>query len=256
MRKEVAGSQFVSHLGITSCGAFVSPVKSSGHAIKLDTAYVDLSHISTELEKCGLLRRLPALFFIMANQAWQISAPGKLSLVDLGPAPEPGPRQVLVRVQAVALNYRDVLVINHDPAYIVPTSPNLVPCSDGAGVIEDVGAGSTWMKGDRIFFHPNNWQTGKDPRDWSIQKTMGGGPCDGTLRRYIIANDVDLVRAPDNLSIEEAATIYTAGVTAWNGLMHGLIKLKPGMTILTQGTGGVSCYAIQVQVLKHIVVPC
>lgn len=75
---------------------------------------------------------------------------------------------------------------------------------------------------------------------------MGGGAADGTLRRYVVWDDDRIVKAPDNLSIEEVATLYTAGVTAWNSLFHGKIKLEPGMTVLTQGTGGVSCFAIQV----------
>ena len=180
------------------------------------------------------------------NQAWQITAPGKLALVDL-PVPKPAKNQVLVRIQAVALNYRDIMVVNHDPNYIVKAKPNLVPCCDGAGIVESTGPDSTWKTGDRVFFHPNNWQTGSDPRGFDILQTLGGGSYDGTLQKWVVVNDDRLIKAPDGLSIEEASTIFTAGVTAWTALQKGLIGLRPGMTVLTQGTGGLSCYAIQVR---------
>lgn len=182
----------------------------------------------------------------MSNQAWQITSPGCLSLVTLDEIPTPGPNQALIRMQAVSLNYRDVLVAEHNPSYPVKAKPNLTPCSDGAGVIEAAGPGSRWKQGDRVFVHPNTWKTGSDPRDFDIRRTMGGGVTDGTLRRYVVWDDDRIVKTPDNLSIEEAATLYTAGATAWNALFHGKMKLKPGMTVLTQGTGGVSCFAIQV----------
>lgn len=182
----------------------------------------------------------------MSNQAWQITAPGSLSLVTLPTIPSPGPNQALIRIQAVSLNYRDVLVVDHSPSYPVQAKPNLTPCSDGAGVIEEAGPGSKWKKGDRVFVHPNTWKGGDDPRDFDLHLTMGGGTTDGTLRRYVVWDDDRIVKAPDNLSIEEVATLYTAGATAWNALFHGKLKLEPGMSVLTQGTGGVSCFAIQV----------
>lgn len=183
----------------------------------------------------------------MSNQAWQITAPGTLSLVTLPSIPSPGPNQALIRIQAVSLNYRDVLVVDHSPSYPVPAKANLTPCSDGAGVIEEAGLGSKWKKGDRVFVHPNTWKSGNEPRDFDIRLTMGGGGTDGTLRRYVVWDDDRIVKAPDNLSIEEVATLYTAGATAWNALFHGRLKLEPGMSVLTQGTGGVSCFAIQVR---------
>lgn len=182
----------------------------------------------------------------MSNQAWQITGPGSLSLITLPSVPTPGPNQALIRIQAVSLNYRDVLVIDHSPSYPLEAKPNLTPCSDGAGVIEQPGPGSKWKKGDRVFVHPNTWKKGADPRHFDLRLTMGGGAADGTLRRYVVWDDDRIVRAPDNLSIEEVATLYTAGVTAWNSLFRGNMKLEPGMTVLTQGTGGVSCFAIQV----------
>lgn len=186
----------------------------------------------------------------MANQSWQITAPGTLTLKDLGPTPHPGAKQALVRIQAVSFNYRDVLVVDHNLGYPVLAEPDLVPCSDGAGVIEETGPESRWKKGDRVIIHPSSWLTGSDARDFDLYGTMGAGKEDGTLRRYIVWDDEKLVRAPEGLSIEEATTLFTAGGTAWQALFYGLFKLQPGMTVLTQGTGGVSCYAIQVRLLR------
>ncbi|KAI5358961.1 putative GroES-like superfamily protein [Septoria linicola] len=81
----------------------------------------------------------------MANQAWQITAPP------------------LVRIQAISLNYRDIFVTNNNPNYIVPAKPALIPCCDGAGILESTGPNSIWQPGDRVFFHPNTWHTGSDP---------------------------------------------------------------------------------------------
>ncbi|KXT09365.1 hypothetical protein AC579_3827 [Pseudocercospora musae] len=181
----------------------------------------------------------------MTNQAWKITAAGQVTLVDLE-EPKPGPKQALVRLQAVSLNYRDILVMNHDPSYPAMAKQDLIPCSDGAGIVEEAGPHSEWKAGDRVIIQPNTWVTGFDPRDFDMFKTMGGGGIDGTLRRYLVWDDDRLIKAPDDLSIEEASTLYTAGATAWNALMHGLFKLEPGMSVLTQGTGGVSCYAIQI----------
>lgn len=181
----------------------------------------------------------------MTNQAWQITAPGHLSLTDT-PAPTPSHKQALVRIQSISLNYRDILVTNHSPNYIVPAKPNLIPCCDGSGTIQSAGPNSIWQPGDRVFFHPNTWHTGSDPRDFDIFKTLGGGDVDGTLQKFILADDDRLIRAPEGLAMEEVSTIYTAGVTAWNALRCGLVRVEGGMTVLTMGTGGVSCYAMQV----------
>ncbi|KAK3072659.1 hypothetical protein LTR53_006398 [Teratosphaeriaceae sp. CCFEE 6253] len=183
----------------------------------------------------------------MANQAWQISAPGQLSLVDLATAiPKPGPKQVLVRIHAVALNYRDVLIVDHDLNYPLIAKPDLIPGSDGAGIIEQLGPDSRWVKGDAVIWHPNTWLSGTDVRDLEMAAVLGGGECDGTLQRWAVIDDERLIKAPQGLSLEEAATVFTAGVTAYTALFHGPMKLEPGMTVLTQGTGGVSCYVIQI----------
>lgn len=184
----------------------------------------------------------------MANQAWQITSPGTLTLSDLGPVPKPGPKQALVRMHAVALNYRDILVMEHDPSYPVKTNANLIPGSDGAGVVEEAGEDSRWKNGDRVIVHPNSWKTGIDNRDYRLDRTLGGGDLDGTFQRRMLLNDDQLFRAPQGLSLEEASTIYTAGVTAYRALFYSGRRVGPGTVVLTQGTGGVSCFAIQVSV--------
>lgn len=187
----------------------------------------------------------------MANQAWQVTAPGELSLVDLATPSTPlGDLEVLVRMKAVALNFRDILVVNHNPKYPAPTSPNLVPCCDGAGVVEQAGPGSLWKKGDEVLIHPNSWLAGSDVRSFDPAKTLGSGTMQGTLRRWAVWRDDQLIAAPAGLSLAETSTLFTAGVTAWNVLMHGFLKLGPGMTVVTQGTGGVSCWAIMVRLEK------
>lgn len=187
----------------------------------------------------------------MANQAWQNTKPGHLSLLDLVPLPKPGPGEALGRIHAVSLNYRDILIVAHNPAYPWIAKPHVVPGSDGAGVIEEVGPDFHWKKGDRVIVQPNTWETGTDVRDNDLTKMLGGGDVDGTFRRYMVMPEDRLVRAPEGMLFEETCTIYTAGVTTWHTLFHGHIKLAPGMKVLTQGTGGLSCFAIQVCLYDH-----
>jgi NADPH:quinone reductase-like Zn-dependent oxidoreductase len=84
------------------------------------------------------------------------------------------------------------------------------------------------------------------PRNFIFDQTRGGGSLDGTFRRYILLDEEFAFKAPDSMTLQEASTLFTAGVTAWNVLYYGGPKLEAGNTVLTQGTGGVSCYAIQV----------
>lgn len=185
----------------------------------------------------------------MANQAWQITSPSVLTLTTLSDTPpSPGPNEVLVRIHAVSINSRDFLVVDHCPLYPLATGADLVPCSDGVGTVEGVGTSSKWKKGDRVIIHPNTWTTGSDIRNFKFAEVMGGGAVDGTLRRWMLADEARLTKAPEGLSIEEAATVYTAGVTAFHALYYDTVPVHPGMTILTQGTGGVSCYAIMASV--------
>jgi NADPH:quinone reductase-like Zn-dependent oxidoreductase len=181
----------------------------------------------------------------MANQAWQIASPGNLVLNDLGPLPTPGPNEILVRIHAISLNYREILVLDHDPDYPLTAKENLIPGADAAGIVEVAGSESHWKKGDRLVIQPNTWISG-DPRNYIFDQTLGGASEDGTFRRYILVNEERAFRAPNGITLQEASTIFTAGVTAWNVLSYGDPKLGPESTVLTQGTGGVSCYAIQV----------
>lgn len=183
----------------------------------------------------------------MANQAWQITSPGNMSLVDLNtPIPKAGSTQAFVHIYAVAFNFRDIMVVDHSPNYPITHKANLIPCTDGAGIVEEAGEASIWKKGDRVIVHPSSWLHGSDPRNFKLSDVSGAGEVDGTLRRWMVCDDDRLIKAPEGLSMEEASTMSIAGVTAYYSLFHGPIRLERGMTVLTQGTGGVSCYAIQV----------
>jgi len=176
-------------------------------------------------------------------QQWQIPAFGidSLQLVDKHSA-EPGPGQVHVRVRANSLNFRDLMLVKglYNPKLALPR----VPCSDGAGDVIAVGAGVTqWKPGDRVAgIFMQNWQDGPP----APAKTKGalGGDIDGMLATEVVLAESGLVRIPDHLTYEEAATLPCAGVTAWNAVFTWA-HTKPGDTVLIQGTGGVSIFALQ-----------
>ena len=175
-------------------------------------------------------------------QAWQISSFGVDSLEFVQrTTPHPGPGEVLVRVRAVSLNYRDLLMVKglYNPRLKFPR----IPCSDGAGQVEAVGDGVTvWKPGDRVAaIFMQNWLDG--PPTSVKSRSALGGDVDGMLADYVILKQSGLVAIPDYLSFEEAATLPCAGVTAWNALIAG--NLQPGDTVLIQGTGGVSVFALQ-----------
>ncbi len=168
-------------------------------------------------------------------------APPVLTLVE-APIRQPGDDEVLVRVRAVSLNRRDIYVkLGRYPG---PMRPNLVPLSDGAGEVAAVGAKvKRWKKGDRvaaIFFQ--KWLDGR-PRPEHLATALGGA-VDGMLSEYVTLHADGLVRIPDYLSYEEAATLPCAGVTAWNSLVtRG--RIQPGDKVLLLGTGGVSTWGLQ-----------
>jgi NADPH:quinone reductase-like Zn-dependent oxidoreductase len=150
--------------------------------------------------------------------------------------------QVRVRLRAASLNFRDLLTIQgfYNPRQPLP----LVPCSDGAGEVVEVGEGASRFEvGARVApIFAQGWRDG-EPSKERLGATLGG-PLDGTLREEIVVDEDDLVALPDWMSFEEAACLPCAGVTAWSALVtHG--KLKAGDVVLTQGTGGVSIFAIQ-----------
>ena len=164
-----------------------------------------------------------------------------LSLVDVDP-PALKAGEVLVRLRATSINYRDMMMVEggYNPRMTLPR----VPFSDGAGEVIEVGEGVTkWRPGDRVcptFFQ--RWIDG--PIDYAKSKTNLGGDLDGCLREFGIFHEDGLVRIPEHLSFEEAATLPCAAVTVWNALMisGGLMS---GETVLLQGTGGVSIFALQ-----------
>ena len=159
------------------------------------------------------------------------------------PDPEVGPGQVLVRIHAASLNYRDLMMVSgqYNPNQPLP----LVPLSDGAGEIVAIGAGVTRVKvGDRVAgIFTQAWLDGAYKPEYWRTSTLGG-PLPGMLAEYALLSEQGVVALPDHLSYEEGATLPCAAVTAWNGLFVAG-NLQPGQTVLVQGTGGVSLFALQ-----------
>ena len=168
----------------------------------------------------------------------ETTAAGNLWRIRDVPTPIPANRQVLVKIQAVSLNYRDVLVSRSDDPRAI------IPCSDGAGVVVDIGADVTRCKiGDRVaglFFQ--TWFDG--PFRGDVQNHALGGAIDGVLAEYVALPEDGVIEIPDTLSFEEAATLPCAALTAWNALEESS-AVKPGQTVLLLGTGGVSTFALQ-----------
>ncbi|XIA67102.1 NAD(P)-dependent alcohol dehydrogenase [Bradyrhizobium sp. TZ2] len=164
-----------------------------------------------------------------------------LALVDK-PVPQPSAGEVLVRLRAATLNYRDLLTIKG--GYGSRQKFPLVPVSDGAGVIEAVGSGvREFAQGDRVigsFFE--SWISG-EPNETKMRAALGGA-VDGVLAEYRIFPAQAVVRTPEHLSDVEAAALPCAGLTAWSAVVK-LGGVRPGQTVLTQGTGGVSLFALQ-----------
>lgn len=172
-----------------------------------------------------------------------LAQPGGLDQLKIteGPEPgEPGPGEVRVRIHASSLNFHDYSVV----AGRIPTEDGRIPMSDGAGVVEAVGAGvSDFQVGDHVVstFFPQ-WLDGPAPID-NFSTTPGDG-VDGYAREWVVAPTEAFTLAPAGYSHAEAATLTTAGLTAWRALVvNG--GLKAGDTVLTLGTGGVSIFALQ-----------
>ncbi|KAH7395640.1 putative alcohol dehydrogenase [Cadophora sp. MPI-SDFR-AT-0126] len=205
----------------------------------------------------------------MSSSAWQIrptpsqswrslSALENLYLNTSVPVPsadELGPETVLVRIRAAALNARDAIVVAHAPSHSrllhksknhrVTESPP--PRRDGAGEVFATGPNSKWKVGDRVFICPLSWDDEETQGVPTLEqaKPKGAGNVQGTLRTWAVLADNELLPAPPHLTFEEVAALPCAAGTAMNALMFGPLKMKPGMTVLTMGTGGVSCAAIQ-----------
>ncbi len=167
--------------------------------------------------------------------------PDALKLEDL-PEPAPGPGEVLVRTRAASLNYRDLLVVKGHYSRKLPLP--LIPLSDGAGEVVGLGARVTrWTPGDRVVApFMTGWIDG--PPTEAKASTALGGAIDGVLAELRVFPEEALLPIPEHLTYEEASTLPCAGVTAWNALIHGR-GLNPGETVLVQGTGGVSLFALQ-----------
>jgi len=158
------------------------------------------------------------------------------------PDPKPLPTQILVRMQAASLNYRDLLIPRgHYMGGAVAV--NTIPMSDGAGEVIAVGSAVTRFRiGERVagtFFR--GWNDGKPPR--GPLAALGAPPTDGVLAELVVFDEQNAVALPAHLSAASAATLPCAGVTAWRALADG--HIAPGESVLVLGTGGVSIFALQ-----------
>lgn len=181
----------------------------------------------------------------MSNAAkrWTIPAFGidKLALEEAA-VPAPGPGEIVIKVHACSLNYRDLMTVTgkYNPKLALPR----VPLSDGAGVVHSVGAGvSAFKTGDRVAaIFMQNWLEGEP--DAAKYKGALGGDIDGMAAQYVKLHHSGVVKLPDYLSFAQAATLPCAAVTAWSAL-HKAGGITAGSTVLIQGTGGVSVAALQ-----------
>jgi NADPH:quinone reductase-like Zn-dependent oxidoreductase len=159
------------------------------------------------------------------------------------PAPLAGPGQVLLRMRAASLNYRDLVVLRRGYGALTGTLP-LVPVSDGVGEVVALGAGATRLRiGERVcpLFAPE-WLSGA-PTAARLARTLGG-PLDGVMAELMAIDEQSVVEAPAHVDDVQAATLPCAALTAWSALVtHG--ALKAGERVLVQGTGGVAVFALQ-----------
>jgi NADPH:quinone reductase-like Zn-dependent oxidoreductase len=179
-------------------------------------------------------------------RAWRLRDSFGIDRLELDERPDPplGPGEARVRVRAVSLNYRDVVMVDRG---ISPRGVQLPfePCSDAAGEVVEVGAGVSRVQvGDRVATTVfRRWLDGD-----ALQPAAYGSVVDGTLADSAVVHEDGLVHVPEHLSDEEASTLPCAAVTAW----HALVTkghVRPGETILVMGTGGVSIFALQFALL-------
>lgn len=159
------------------------------------------------------------------------------------PEPKAGPGQVLVRMKASSLNYRDLVVPERGYGSYTGNLP-LIPVSDGVGVVCEVGAGVTRVAvGDRVC--PTYFQgwIGGEPNLERLTQSLGG-PIDGTMTEIMCLSEQGVVKAPSHLSDAEAASLPCAALTAWSALTNGS-HVKAGDRVLIQGCGGVALFAVQ-----------
>ncbi|HEY5211201.1 MAG TPA: NAD(P)-dependent alcohol dehydrogenase [Stellaceae bacterium] len=176
-------------------------------------------------------------------RAYQLTSKGLdgLTQVDL-PQPKPGHRQVLIKVAACSLNYRDLAIASGN--YRAPTKENVIPLSDGAGEVAEIGPGVTHFKvGDKVAGNFSQRWYGGEPAPENSGHALGG-TIDGMLADYVVLDEMGVVKLPPHLSLQEGASLPCAAVTAWHAVVeHGWTKA--GDIVLVQGTGGVSIFALQ-----------
>jgi NADPH:quinone reductase-like Zn-dependent oxidoreductase len=178
-------------------------------------------------------------------KVYRVRAPGSLDGLVMGDEdlPPPGPHQVLVRVRATSLNNRDQNVLmGRSPRGAA--LPDVVPLSDGAGEVIAIGTDVSRVKvGDRVAGNLlQAWISGESTPE--VARSGLGGQQHGMLAEQVLLPEEGLVHLPAHLSFEEGATLPCAALTAWNALAE-YARVKPGETVLVQGTGGVSIFALQ-----------
>ena len=179
-------------------------------------------------------------------RALEVTAPWGLDALQVveRPDPTPGRGEVLVRMKAVSLNYRDFLMVHGMYGRAPSTSDAITPFSDGCAVVEAVGEGVTRVAvGDRVatlFFQ--GWISGPPTLEKLV--TSLGHPIPGAGRELAVFSQEGLSKVPDFLTDEEVSTLPCAGLTAWRGLFEDA-SLQPGDTVVLQGTGGVSIFGLQ-----------
>lgn len=176
--------------------------------------------------------------------AWEINSSGGIDALAQAtrPTPTPGPHDIVVRVHAVSLNYRDLL---HVLGYVDTDRWPLVPCSDGAGEVVAVGSHvARFRTGDRVagtFFQ--RWDAGGITQD--VMESALGGRLPGMLAQHVCLHENGAVSIPPGWSYVQAATLPCAALTAWHALV-AKGRLAAGETVLVLGTGGVSLFALQI----------
>ncbi len=178
-------------------------------------------------------------------KVFQIQDDWSIDNIKLAERPEPTPSagEVLLKMKAASLNYRDLVVPKRGYGALTGTLP-IIPLADGAGEVVAVGEGVTRFEvGDRVCpMFMQKWIAGEASKE-RLTNTLGG-PLDGTMAEYMVLHEQGVAKAPANLNDEEAATLPCAALTAWSALVtEG--NLKAGDTVLVQGTGGVSLFALQ-----------